>query len=62
MTPAFPRAQCAHTTRTDKRSAFRLPQPLLSIPGTSTCTDYTFRVPRALGRQPGQHTANAVWE
>jgi hypothetical protein len=62
MTPAILRAQCAHTTRTDKQSAFRLTQPTLSIPGTSNCTDETFRVPRAPGRQAGQHTANAVWE
>jgi hypothetical protein len=62
MTPAISRAQCAHTARTDSRSAFRLTQPVLSIPGTSTCMDDAFGVSRALGRQAGQHTANAVWE
>jgi hypothetical protein len=62
MTPAFPRAQCAHTARTDTRSAFRLTQPVLSIPDTSTCMDEAFRVSRPFGRQVEQHTANAVWE
>jgi hypothetical protein len=62
MTPAILRAQCAHTTRTDARSAFRLTQPVLSIPGTSTCMNDTFGNSRALGRQAEQHTANAVWE
>ena len=62
MTPAIPRAQCAHTTRTDRRSAFRLTQAVLSIHGTSTCMDDAFRALRTPGRQAGQHTANAVWE
>jgi hypothetical protein len=62
MTPAIPRAQCVHTARTDRRSAFRLTQPVLSITGTSTCMDDAFGFSRALGRQVEQHTANAVWE
>jgi hypothetical protein len=62
MTPAILRAQCAHTARTDRRSAFRLTQCVLSIPGTSICMDDTFGVSRVLGRQVEQHTANAVWE